>query len=85
LPSPAPFFDLLADQHLPETGVPVHWERILSAVFVSSPDNGTRASTLLTMGRAGRITLVERSFGPGATPIGEVRETFQSSEMSTGV
>jgi uncharacterized protein with NRDE domain len=41
LPAQAPFLDLLADQeivpdtHLPETGVPLEWERILSAVFVA--------------------------------------------------
>lgn len=86
-----PFFDLLADReivadpHLPETGVPLDWERILSAVFVSSPTYGTRASTLLTMHRSGGITLTERSFGARAAPLGEVHECFQSSLMSTGV
>lgn len=91
LPEQTAFFDLLADReivpdtHLPETGVPLHWERILSAVFVSSPDYGTRASTLLTMHREGRVELVERSFGAGAVPLGEVREGFQPSLMSTGV
>jgi len=91
LPSTPSFFELLADReivpdtHLPETGVPIEWERILSAVFVASPDYGTRASSLLTMHRSGRVTLLERSFGQGATPLGEVGETFQSSVISTGV
>jgi len=91
LPAEAAFFDLLADQeivpdtHLPETGVPLEWERILSAVFVNSPDYGTRASTLLTMRKDGLLTLIERSFGAGAVPLGEVRESFQSSLIATGV
>ncbi|MBL8416435.1 MAG: NRDE family protein [Propionivibrio sp.] len=91
LPDSARFFELLADReivadtHLPETGVPLEWERILSAIFVSSPKYGTRASTLLTMHRTGRVTLVERSFGRNAVPLGEVSETFQSSKISTGV
>jgi uncharacterized protein with NRDE domain len=91
LPRQEPFFELLADReivadpHLPETGVPLDWERILSAVFVSSPTYGTRASTLLTMHREGLITLTEHSFGTGAAPLGEVHECFQSSLMSTGV
>jgi uncharacterized protein with NRDE domain len=91
LPLAAPFFTLLADReivadsHLPETGVPLAWERILSAVFVSSEHYGTRASTLLTRRRDGLITLQERSFGTGATPIGETRASFQSSLMLTGV
>ena len=83
LPTMAPFFDLLADReivtdaHLPETGVAIEWERILSAIFVHSPDYGTRASTLLTMHRHGKMTLVERTFGAHAQPLGEVRESFQ--------
>lgn len=83
LPTQTPFFDLLADReivpdaHLPETGVPLDWERILSAVFVSSPAYGTRASTLLTIHREGQVTLTERSFGPDATPLGAVQEGFQ--------
>ena len=91
LPRREPFFDLLADReivtdpHLPETGVPLDWERILSAVFVSSPSYGTRASTLLTMHKDGLVTLTERSFGVGAMPHGEAHECFQSSLISTGV
>jgi uncharacterized protein with NRDE domain len=82
LPSQAAFFDLLADQeivadsHLPETGVPLAWERILSAVFVRSEDYGTRASTLLVRHRGGLTTLIERSFGAGALRSGEVCESI---------
>ncbi|MBL8368972.1 MAG: NRDE family protein [Candidatus Accumulibacter sp.] len=81
LPAQAAFFDLLADQeivadsHLPETGVPLAWERILSAVFVRSENYGTRASTLLTRHRNGVTTLRERSFDAGALLSGEVCET----------
>jgi uncharacterized protein with NRDE domain len=91
LPRQEPFFDLLADReivadpHLPETGVPLDWERTLSAVFVSSPTYGTRASTLLTRHKDGLVTLDERSFGVGSTPLGETHERFQSSLISTGV
>lgn len=91
LPKQAPFFDLLADQEivadaqLPETGVPLEWERILSAVFVRCGNYGTRASTLLTRHRQGLTTLIERSFDAEAEPAGEVCESFQSSLISTGV
>jgi len=89
LPESDPFFELLADQeivpdtHLPETGVPLEWERILSAVFVNSPDYGTRASTLLTMHRSSQVKLIERSFGRGAMPLGEVNKTIQPSVLLT--
>ncbi len=91
LPAQELFLDLLADQeivpdtHLPETGVPLAWERILSAVFVCSENYGTRASTLLTIDRGGRTTLIERSFDAAARASGEVCETFQSSLISTEV
>jgi len=47
------FFDLLADRalandtDLPSTGVPYEWEKILSAIFIETPDYGTRCSTVL--------------------------------------
>lgn len=69
LPAREPFFELLADDEivpdplLPNTGVPLAWERVLSAVFVRSPDYGTRASTLLLVTAKGGATLIERSFG----------------------
>lgn len=79
LPAEAGFFDLLADEEivpdsaLPTTGVPLEWERCLSAVFVRSPDYGTRASTLVSVDTNGTGTLTERSFGPDAEAIGVVR------------
>jgi uncharacterized protein with NRDE domain len=88
LPASAPFFDLLADREivadieLPATGVALEWERVLSAIFVASPDYGTRASTLLTMHRSGAVTLIERSFGPGAFALGEVSQSFGSAPLS---
>ena len=84
LPDETAFFELLADRdivpdaHLPETGVPLHWERLLSAVFVQSPDYGTRASTVLMRDTAGRISLHEKSFDNAARVV-------HASRISTGV
>lgn len=78
LPSVDPFFGLLADdaivpdEHLPETGVPRDWERILSAIFVRSPNYGTRASTLIAVRRDGSTRFVERSFGADGQVIAAV-------------
>jgi uncharacterized protein with NRDE domain len=90
LPATDDFFALLADPeivadaHLPQTGVPLAWERVLSAIFVDSPAHGygTRASTVLSRQRSGRVRLHERSFGPGAEALGEVNESFQSSLLT---
>lgn len=80
LPALTPCFDLLADReivadsHLPETGVPLAWERVLSAVFVTAPDfaYGTRASTVLTVHKDGEVEFVEQSFSADARPSGRV-------------
>lgn len=82
LPDERPCFDLLADEEivpdglLPETGVPLEWERLLSAVFVRSPDYGTRASTVLMRRGDGTGLLIERSFAAEPGVRGEVRLRF---------
>ncbi|AXA90871.1 NRDE family protein [Massilia sp. YMA4] len=49
------YFEMLADttrapdQRLPETGVPIERERMLSAVKIESPDYGTRTSTVVKL------------------------------------
>jgi uncharacterized protein with NRDE domain len=60
-------FDLLADrsqaqdEHLPSTGVPLEFERLLSSLFISSEQYGTRASTVVTLGDE-QNNFYERSF-----------------------
>ena len=82
LPDESAFFELLADQaivadeNLPSTGVPLEWERLLSAIFVKSESYGTRASTLVWQDAGGNITVHENSFGPNGQPL-------QSSVIST--
>lgn len=84
LPDEAAFFELLADQtivadeNLPATGVPIEWERLLSAIFVKSENYGTRASTLVWQGADGTVTIHEQSFGPNG-------QALQSSVISTSV
>jgi uncharacterized protein with NRDE domain len=77
--------DLLSDRRqppddsLPQTGVSLAWERLLSAAFISSGSYGTRSSTVLLVGRNRGVILVERSFGPKGRRTGEVRHDFQLS------
>ena len=49
------------DDQLPGTGVPIEWERALSPAFVRMPTYGTRASTVLRLGR-GRVSMAEQRF-----------------------
>ncbi|WP_153785489.1 NRDE family protein [Pseudomonas sp. EMN2] len=61
-----------ADSELPETGVGLATERLLSSVFIASQNYGTRASTVLIVDERGRRRMVERSFGPFGGHLGEV-------------
>lgn len=54
------------DHQLPRTGVPLEWERLLSAAFVKSPDYGTRSSTVMTIRGDGWATFDEQTWLPGA-------------------
>jgi uncharacterized protein with NRDE domain len=50
------------DTELPDTGVGVQWERILSPLFITSQDYGTRSSSIVLFERSGQITIMERIF-----------------------
>jgi uncharacterized protein with NRDE domain len=56
---------------LPATGLDPTRERLLSAPFIADDHYGTRCSTVLLVGRDGKVLFTERSFGPG----GAVRAT----------
>ncbi|MDW2778056.1 NRDE family protein, partial [Pseudomonas sp. BEA3.1] len=77
-PEPHRLLDLLADNEpaadgdLPETGVGLATEKLLSSVFIASQNYGTRASTVLIVDEQGRRRLVERSFGPFGGHLGEI-------------
>lgn len=70
-----------ADAELPETGVPIDWERLLSAPFIVHPTYGTRASTVVTISVDGEICFEERRFGPDGTITGT--STFGFSRRQT--
>ncbi|NHN77812.1 hypothetical protein HA520_11060 [Azotobacter chroococcum] len=62
-----------ADAELPDTGVGLARERLLSSVFIVSADYGTCSSTALILRADGSVELLERRFGPGGVRLGEVR------------
>lgn len=63
-------FSVLADEsvpqddQLPDTGVGLEWERLLSPLFIQSDTYGTRSSTVMLMDQDNTITLVERTYAP---------------------
>ncbi|MCP4489096.1 MAG: NRDE family protein [Gammaproteobacteria bacterium] len=64
------------DALLPETGVAVEFERLLSSRFIRSPNYGTRASTLLRYTRQGNIEFTEKNFDAGGYTGQPVEEKF---------
>ncbi|WP_456427448.1 NRDE family protein [Rhodocaloribacter sp.] len=72
---PEALFALLADETkapddaLPDTGVGLEWERLLSSIFIRSPKYGTRASTVILTNHQGKTDVYERTFPPdGSAP-----------------
>ncbi|KRE96608.1 hypothetical protein ASG87_16610 [Frateuria sp. Soil773] len=78
----APLFAALADERpapdaeLPDTGVGLERERLLSPAFIRGERYGTRASTVVAIGHDGRGMIVERRFGPDGRPEGESAEAL---------
>ena len=65
------------DEQLPDTGVGLDLERLLSPIFIKSERYGTRSSTVLLVNTDGKATFVERSFdGRGARDTQVVFEWF---------
>mgnify|MGYP003538915925 FL=1 len=62
---------IAADNELPNTGVGLELERVLSAAFIRGPRYGTRASTLIAIDYEGRGWISERRFGPDGVFEGE--------------
>ena len=77
-PQPELLLGLLSDAQvapsaeLPDTGVGMATETLLSSVFIASQSYGTRASTALVVQTDGTRRMVERSFGPYGGHLGEV-------------
>jgi len=83
IPDKEAIFDLLADRsvppddRLPQTGVGIEWERILSPLFIESEIYGTRSSSVLLVGKDGQVRFTERIFirTGGKTTVEKTQET----------
>jgi uncharacterized protein with NRDE domain len=65
-----------ADEDLPNTGVRLEWERLLSSAFVRADDYGTRCSTVFRLDRRGDATFDEWSWDRGGREIGRASHRF---------
>ncbi len=83
---PEAVFSILADGAqavdalLPQTGVGLEIERVLSPLFISTRIYGTRSSTLLLVEQNGKTTFVERTYEPETKQASDAVFQFQSDE-----
>jgi uncharacterized protein with NRDE domain len=66
-----------ADGDLPDTGIGLEWERMLSPIFVHADGYGTRSSTVVLADHRGIVHFHERSFGADGSLSGESLRDFQ--------
>ncbi|MGM0563709.1 MAG: NRDE family protein [Pseudomonadota bacterium] len=59
------------DGELPDTGVPLAWERRLSPLFVASLVYGTRSASVVTQAPDGELVFSERRYGVLGRRLGE--------------
>ena len=82
-PDPESFFSLLRneevadDTRLPDTGVGLTAERMLSPRFIKSSVYGTCCSSLVLQDQQGKLTFNERRFGSEGVVLGESTVSFQ--------
>lgn len=73
LADPTPF----ADNLLPDTGIGPERERLLSPLFISGNEYGTRSSTLLLVEYSGLVTFRERCFDEDSRITSDRHYTFR--------
>jgi len=56
--------ELADDSELPQTGVSLEMERMLSSIFIEMPGYGTRSTTILLVDRKNQVQFWERTFFP---------------------
>jgi len=89
-PLPEDSFDILTDRtmpddkSLPDTGVGLQWERILSPIFISSPTYGTRSSIVLMVDGKGHVTFIERTFNSHPNPYMTAKFEFKINSSPYG-
>jgi len=70
------------DEQLPDTGVGLEWERLLSPIFVESERYGTRSSTILLLDSDNQVSFIERSVDGDSCGLGTRQFEFSLSAAS---
>lgn len=73
---------IAADHLLPDTGVGIELERLLSPAFIRGPEYGTRASSVIALEMDGTMQFSERRYGRDGIALGETRERFVTTRRA---
>jgi uncharacterized protein with NRDE domain len=65
------------DEDLPDTGVGVEWEKILSSIFINSQLYGTRCSTAVLVNTENNVRFAEKTFFGNQGSFSNTDYTFQ--------
>ncbi len=89
-PQPEQLLELLrdttrpADDELPDTGVGLDRERILSPLFIASETYGTRSSSVILVSAAGEVIFGERTYAPGNRDASQYQTRWQRFSLDDG-
>ncbi|PLY01318.1 MAG: hypothetical protein C0622_07485 [Desulfuromonas sp.] len=67
-----------SDSELPDTGVGIELERLLSPICITGERYGTRSSTLILVDRKSNVTLYEQERAPRRSPLKSFRFKIES-------
>ncbi|MBU2585027.1 MAG: NRDE family protein, partial [Bacteroidetes bacterium] len=70
------------DELLPDTGVGLEYERVLSSIFIKSPIYGTRSSTVITINMEDKVQFVERTHDNQNGGLTFINHEFQIEKMA---
>jgi len=68
---------IAADETLPDTGVGLRLERILSSIFIKSPQYGTRCSTVITIDDNENVEFIENTYLNNENKFSKVNYKFK--------
>ncbi|MBB1518856.1 NRDE family protein [Aquipseudomonas guryensis] len=87
-PQPQRLLELLSDPRqpprvlLPDTGIGLDWELLLSSIFIVGPGYGTCASSALLLNADGSLQLVERRFDSNGQACGDAEVRLPGTTYS---
>ena len=69
---------------MPQTGIGLEFERLLSPIFIRGETYGTRCGTLVERNEEGTVVVLERRYGPQGVSTGRSAWNSERGEAFVG-